>query len=308
MNAIKQFFADHKISAHTFAAAWAIADVLWYTNTDFHAYISGLLVALPAWLHALIFGVVVPVLVYLKATKKPAKDPNEQQSASKNFAAALLLFALLPLVTLTGCKTAAVSGQPTAPNLNTPYQKAAQAMSAFASDVQSAQQIVINLHKGGVIDKPTDTAIQLQFKQVAVYGKQIDALILAQASAVTIQARVNSALSTLSQITEETGKLDPNTLLQVQVSIQAIQQVLGTVLAAFNLTTAEVTYGPDYYRSFSGAGRIARVADLQPGQGSTGTRRYLASLIGPGSGSGLEVRSDLSDSGCRDSFCLRLAA
>lgn len=71
MEKIKQFLADHKISAHTFAVAWAVADVLWYTNTDFHAYLSGLLMALPAWLHAFVFGIVVPVLVYLKATKKP---------------------------------------------------------------------------------------------------------------------------------------------------------------------------------------------------------------------------------------------
>lgn len=74
MNTIKQFLADHKISAHTFVAAWGVLDVLWYTNTQFHAYIAGLLMALPSWLHAFVFGVVVPVLVYMKAAKKNPAD------------------------------------------------------------------------------------------------------------------------------------------------------------------------------------------------------------------------------------------
>ena len=71
MDKIKQFLADHKISAHTFVAIWVVADALWYTNTDFHAYVSGLLVALPAWLHGIVFGVLVPLILYLKTTKKP---------------------------------------------------------------------------------------------------------------------------------------------------------------------------------------------------------------------------------------------
>lgn len=78
MNAFKQFLADHKIGAHTFVVIWGVADVLWYTNTDFHAYVSGLLVALPAWLHGLVFGILVPVLVYLKATKKPENTGENQ--------------------------------------------------------------------------------------------------------------------------------------------------------------------------------------------------------------------------------------
>lgn len=69
MDQIKRFLADHKISAHTFVVVWGVADILWYTNKDFHAYVSGLLVALPAWLHAIVFGVVVPVILYLKTTK-----------------------------------------------------------------------------------------------------------------------------------------------------------------------------------------------------------------------------------------------
>jgi hypothetical protein len=305
---IKQFLADHKISAHTFTILWAALNYLWFNNARFHDFWAGLFSKTPYGLRELVLSTAVPLLVYLRATKKPSPDPNTQSAASKSLPMILMFAITGAMLTSSGCRTAGVSGQPTAPDLNTPYQKAAQAMSAFASDVQSAQQIVINLHKGGVIDKPTDTAIQLQFKQVAVYGKQIDALILAQASAVTIQARVNSALSTLSAITAQTGKLDPNTLLQVQVSIQAIQQVLGTVLAAFNLTAAEVMYGPHYDRSLSGAGRIARVADLQPSEGSAGAWRYVAAIGGDYRRGGFEVRSDFSRSGCRDSFCLRLAA
>lgn len=98
MDKIKQFFADHKISAHTFVVIWGVADVLWYTNKDFHAYISGLLVALPAWLHGIMFGVIVPVLVYLKTTKKPVQGPNPAVMK-----AAVLLLATLAMLTATGC-------------------------------------------------------------------------------------------------------------------------------------------------------------------------------------------------------------
>lgn len=72
MNAIKKFLADHNLGAHTFVVIWTIADILWYSNTDFHAYVSGLLTALPAWLHGIVFGIVVPVILYLKTTKKPS--------------------------------------------------------------------------------------------------------------------------------------------------------------------------------------------------------------------------------------------
>jgi hypothetical protein len=167
-------------------------------------------------------------------------------------------------------------------------------MSSFASDVLSAQQIIINLHHGGVIDKPTDTAIQIQLKQVSAYGKQIDALILAQASATTIQAKVNATLSALTAITAQTGKVDPQTLQQIQVCIAPIQQILSTVLSAFNLTTSEVTHGPYYDRSVGRAGSVTRLADLQPGEGSEGSRRYIAASGGYHRGSRRQVRPDFA--------------
>lgn len=204
-----------------------------------------------------------------------------------------LLAALTLCLVLAGCNTAGVTGQPTAPDLNTPYQKASTAMSSFASDVLSAQQIIINLHRGGVIDKPTDTAIQMQLKQVAAYGKQIDALILAQASATTIQAKVNATLTALTAIASQTGKVDPQTLLQIQSCITPIEQLLGTVLSAFNLTS-EVTHGPYYDRSVGRAGRGTRLADLQPGTGSEGSGGYVAAIGGDHRGGRRQVRSDLA--------------
>jgi hypothetical protein len=205
--------------------------------------------------------------------------------------------AVMLCLCLAGCNIAGVTGQPTAPDLNTPYQKAGTAMSSFASDVLSAQQIIINLHRGGVIDKPTDTAIQVQLKQIGAYGKQIDALILAQASATTIQGKVNAALAALGAITAQTGKVDPQTLLQIQACITPIQQLLGTVLSAFNLTS-EVTHGPHYDRSIGRAGSVTRIADLQPSSGRKGAGSDVAPIGRDYRGSRREVRPDFTGSRC----------
>jgi hypothetical protein len=212
-----------------------------------------------------------------------------------------IVAALALSLSLAGCKTAGVTGQPTAPDLNTPYQKAGTAMSSFASDVLSAQQIIINLHRGGVIDKATDTSIQQQLKQVAAYGKQIDALILAQASATTIKAKVDATLSALTAITAQTGKVDPQTLLQIQTCIGPIEQLLGTVLSAFNLTISEVTiHGSIDNRSIGRAGSRARLTALQPDQSSQDSWRCVAASVGDHRRGRRQVRSDRGDRGWRD--------
>jgi hypothetical protein len=120
----------------------------------------------------------------------------------------------------TGCKTAGVTGQPTAPSQS--YPKAAQLMSDFATDLQQVQS-----------------------------AEQADALINAQASAMTIRARINSAIDSATAITLQTGKLDPNTAAQLKNAVTAIKILLGNVLNALPTPIAEVTYG-SYRYSYAG--------------------------------------------------------
>lgn len=157
-------------------------------------------------------------------------------------------FLAVPILALclAGCKPAGVTGQPAPPTQG--YQQAAQAMSNFATDLQQVQQVEINLHNGGVIDKPTHNSIQAAIKQVELYGKQGDSLIAAQASATTIRAKLTSALDAVASITVQTGKLDPNTAAQLTNAITAIKLLLNNVLDALPNPVSEVIYGPNHNR------------------------------------------------------------
>lgn len=72
MNKIRQFLADHKLSAHTLAAIAAAATTLWATDPAFKDYVFGLYNAVPKGVHEFIVGVGIPVLVYWKSQKKAA--------------------------------------------------------------------------------------------------------------------------------------------------------------------------------------------------------------------------------------------
>lgn len=163
----------------------------------------------------------------------------------------------------TGCKTVTTGPQPTA---STPYQKAAVVMLDFSQDLLSAQKVEINLHAGGVIDNPTHRTIQGYFKQIDGYGTQINALLSAQASASTIQAKVNAALVSLNAITSATSGLDANTKTQIAASVSLLQGVFNNVMTQFNAATTEVDFGPIDNRSIGRAGRGTSLADLQPGE------------------------------------------
>lgn len=171
MEQIKQFFANHKISAHTFAAIWVVADALWYSNKEFHAYISALLMALPAWLHAFIFGIVVPLILYLKTTKPAAPNPTGVKAAA-------LLFATLAVFTLTGCarferttfRTLAAS-QPVIDQAQDDYEARkipkTQCAQTLINDAKGAQTAAVN---GMIVYeklKATDKDLTAQTAQVA---------------------------------------------------------------------------------------------------------------------------------------------
>ena len=70
MNAIKQWYGNHTITAHTVASAWVFLTGLWYFSPPFHDYVVGIYNGLPKNLHSLIAGVVVPALIYWRTQKK----------------------------------------------------------------------------------------------------------------------------------------------------------------------------------------------------------------------------------------------
>lgn len=138
----------------------------------------------------------------------------------------LALLAVFLALPIAGCHIASPTPA-TAPSI---YQQGAQAMDDFATDLQSAQGIELNLYKGGVIPAPTHNVIESTFGQIAGYGTQIDGLIAAQASSTTIVAKVNAALASLGTIAASAAKLDSQTAAQVNGCIAALQALLTNLL------------------------------------------------------------------------------
>lgn len=167
----------------------------------------------------------------------PMQTLNGQQGspANQKYVAAAFALALLTVGGLSGCQpaTSTTPVNATAPNI---YQQGAQAMDDFSKDLVSAQNIEINLHKGGVVPDATHVQIQATFKSIAGYGQQIDALIRAQASAATITAKINAALGSLATIATQAAGLDANTAAQVSSSVAALQGLLNGLLPIFNVS------------------------------------------------------------------------
>jgi hypothetical protein len=168
---------------------------------------------------------------------------------------------------LTGCMHQASS--PSAPSAQTVYQKSAVLMDDFATDLQQAQGVVVNLHRGGAIDTPTYTAIQGYFSQIAGYGIQIDSLIAAQAEPATIAKRISSAVVSLNGIANSTGKIDPGVAAQVQAGIQALTLLLnslsGTLIPA-SISFTETPHGPSCSCSPGRAASLTRLHYLPAGE------------------------------------------
>lgn len=182
------------------------------------------------------------------------------------------LFALSLLVGLSGligCHGASATTPATAPD---PYQKAGYFMLSLSQDILSTQQIIDSLHAGKVIDNATYIKILMSIKQVDAYGKQIDALIVAQAGAASIKDRVNSALTAVTGITSVTSGLDDQNKARIAGSVALIQAVFQNVLLQFTLATSEVHVGPTRVSQFSGAGISLSSSNLQPVQGGWSAR------------------------------------
>lgn len=204
----------------------------------------------------------------------------------------------LALAAALGCANAPAGSAPATPQ--SPYQKAATVMVDFSADVLSAQQVVTSLHAGGAIDDATYKTVQLAFGQIAIYGPQIDALISAQASAVTITAKVNSAVVSLESIVTATGRLDPNTATQIKVAVQALALLLQQVDTTFGNPTAanylpnnEVNYGSSINRPPGRAVSFARHAGVPADRVAGARGRYTreAALRNPRR-SGCELRQN----------------
>jgi hypothetical protein len=69
MNTIKQWLANHSISAQSLSGAWIFATTLFYTNQQFHDYVLQEYGLLPKGIKGFIAGAVVPVLIFWKTQK-----------------------------------------------------------------------------------------------------------------------------------------------------------------------------------------------------------------------------------------------
>lgn len=70
MNKLKQWLANHSISAKTVASAWVFLTGMWYAAPAFHDYVMSAYSALPKGVHGFIAGVVVPALIFWKTQKR----------------------------------------------------------------------------------------------------------------------------------------------------------------------------------------------------------------------------------------------
>lgn len=224
----------------------------------------------------------------------PAAAPVTPEAISKapsKTAVLMLVGAMALCLPLAGCKAAS---SPAGPTASTPYQRAATFMLDFSQDVRSAQQTEINLYKGGAVPAATHKAIEQAFAQVGQYGPQIDALLAAQASSATVQAKVNAALDALTFIIDSVSAIDPTTRAQITTSVQLVEQVLNNVVAQLK-TVAEVDFGPEHNRFVSRARAGYRLADLQPDQ--VGGSGFSAAAGRDSRGSGREFRGG-GEGGC----------
>lgn len=186
---------------------------------------------------------------------------------------------------LAGCAKVAAPGAPATPT--DPYNKAAVAMSNFATDLNSAQQIEITLHKAGIIDAATHTTVQQAFLAIDKIGPQIDAGILAQSSSDTLRTKVNAALDALASITVATGKLDASAVAQLTNAVAAIKLLLGGVLDALPNQLSEVSpNGSIDYRSTGRAGDLAWPASVQTDRSRSRSGGYSGASFGRYSGPG----------------------
>jgi hypothetical protein len=224
------------------------------------------------------------------------QDSRQEEEYMGNMKRATIgLFAGALLLACAGCGLFKPATGSTAATPQTPYQQAATVMQDFSTDLVSAQQMVVSLHSGGVIDDATYKTVQAAFGQIATYGPQIDALISAQAAAPTIMAKVNAALGSVNSIVATTGALDANTAAQVKGGIQALGLLLGQLNTIFPVAVtslpapqpvSEVNHGPAYYRSAGRAGSNARHPDLSTdrGPGERGWDTREAAFRDPRSG------------------------
>ena len=70
MNALKQWLSTHSITAKTFVSGWIFIDALFYTSPQFHDYVLNAYNALPAGLHGVIAGVLIPALIFWRTQKR----------------------------------------------------------------------------------------------------------------------------------------------------------------------------------------------------------------------------------------------
>lgn len=66
---LKQWLANHTISAKTVTTGWVFVVVMWSTNDAFRGYAMGIYNALPSALHNFVAGVAIPALILWRTQK-----------------------------------------------------------------------------------------------------------------------------------------------------------------------------------------------------------------------------------------------
>lgn len=75
MNTITAWLKSHSITSHSIVVAWAFLTGLYATQPAFHDFIVKMYTDMPKSVHEIIAGVLIPGLVYYKATKGQTTPP-----------------------------------------------------------------------------------------------------------------------------------------------------------------------------------------------------------------------------------------
>lgn len=82
MNAIKDWFMAHSVSAKTVSSAWLFLLGMYYASPPFHDYILDAYNALPRGVHAFLAGVLIPALIFWRTTHSTSVTATIEDGAA----------------------------------------------------------------------------------------------------------------------------------------------------------------------------------------------------------------------------------
>lgn len=82
MDSVKQWLANHSISAKTVVTVWLFVSGLWAFSPQFKDYVYGIYAALPHGVHNFIAAVVIPGLIFWRTQKRTTVSAEVAPGAS----------------------------------------------------------------------------------------------------------------------------------------------------------------------------------------------------------------------------------